>query len=56
MSKIMDYISNTATDNAIVGLFAAKNKESFYKKFNFIIRPNETGGSGMIQLYKNKLC
>lgn len=36
-----------------VGLFAATGKEEFYKKFNFIIRPNDEGGHGMIQKITN---
>lgn len=54
MNRIMDYISGTAADSAVVGLFAAKDKESFYKKFNFIPRPNESGGSGMIQYWNRR--
>ncbi|NQT67533.1 MAG: GNAT family N-acetyltransferase [Actinobacteria bacterium] len=53
MKRIMDFIYDTTADGAVVGLFAAKDKESFYKKFHFIIRPNESGGSGMIQ-YRNR--
>jgi len=52
MNRIMNYINTTAMDNARVGLFTALNKESFYEKFNFITRPNETDGSGMMQIYK----
>ena len=32
-----------------IGLFAAKGKEEFYQKFNFIIRPNIDTGHGMMQ-------
>jgi predicted GNAT family N-acyltransferase len=53
MNRIMDYISSVAADGAVVGLIAAKGKEPFYEKFNFIPRPNESGGKGMIQ-YWNK--
>ena len=53
MNRIMDYISSVAADGAVAGLIAAKGKESFYEKFNFIPRPNESGGKGMIQ-YWNK--
>lgn len=55
MNRIMDYIATNATNNALVGLLAALHKESFYKKFNFITRPNESGGSGMMQIYKSSL-
>ena len=33
----------------MVSLKAAKGKESFYKKFGFIERPNEDFGPGMHQ-------
>jgi predicted GNAT family N-acyltransferase len=51
MNKIMDFISSMAIYGAVVGLLAAKGKESFYKKFNFVPRPNESGGNGMIQYW-----
>jgi predicted GNAT family N-acyltransferase len=54
MNRIMDFISSVAVVGAVVGLFAAKDKESFYKKFNFIPRPNESGGKGMIQYWNEK--
>ncbi len=50
MNRIMNYITTAATDNAWVGLIAAPNKESFYNKFDFITRPNESLGSGMVQI------
>lgn len=47
MKRIINYLNKTATGSAVVGLLASKNKESFYKKFGFIERPNESLGSGM---------
>jgi len=47
----MNYITTAATDNAWVGLIAAPNKESFYNKFDFVTRPNESLGSGMVQIF-----
>ena len=52
MDRIMNYINTTAMNNARVGVFAAPDKEPFYKKFDFIARPNETAGSGMMCIYK----
>ena len=52
MNRIMNYINTTAMNNARVGVFAAPNKEPFYEKFNFITRPNETAGSGMMHIHK----
>jgi predicted GNAT family N-acyltransferase len=54
MERLMDYIARTATENAIVGLFAAKGKEPFYERFGFIGRPNETLGKGMIHFWPGK--
>jgi len=51
MDRIMAYIARTATEDAVVGLFAAKGKEAFYERFDFIPRPNEALGKGMIQFW-----
>ena len=51
MNRIMNYITTAATDNAWVGLIVAPNKESFYNKFDFVTRPNESLGSGMVQIF-----
>jgi len=53
MNRIMNYITTAAIDNAWVGLIAGPNKESFYEKFGFVTRPNESGGSGMVQIYNS---
>jgi len=49
MEHLIDHINNTVLQNTniIVGLFAAKGKEDFYKKFGFYVRPNENRGAGM---------
>ena len=47
MTAVMSYIENHAVKNTIIGLMAAKGKESFYERFGFITRPNETQGAGM---------
>ncbi|HEX2952802.1 MAG TPA: GNAT family N-acetyltransferase [Bacillota bacterium] len=51
MGKVMQYITKNATTGAIVGLMAAKGKESFYEKFGFWRRPNEYFGHGMMQFW-----
>jgi len=35
--------------SAMINLMAAKGKESFYKQFGFIERPNDRSGAGMAQ-------
>jgi GNAT superfamily N-acetyltransferase len=53
MQKAMDYIRKTYLQKGqkiFVNLMAAKNRESFYKKFGFEERPNEKVGAGMSQM------
>lgn len=54
MTQVMDYIKDQLGDgeNQMIGLFAAKGKEEFYKKFGFLERPNENLGAGMTQWVK----
>jgi len=54
MHRIMSYISGVAAENAIVGLFSAKGKETFYEKFGFFPRPNEKFGKGMFMFFNSK--
>jgi len=49
MDSIMEYLNKHCVEKAIIGLMAAKGKESFYKKYGFIERPNDCLGAGMIQ-------
>jgi len=51
MEKAMSYINdNIKTGQSVfVNLMAAKDKEHFYTKFGFAIRPNEKSGPGMSQ-------
>lgn len=50
VEKLIKYIkSNGIKDsNIMVGLMAAKDKEEFYQKLGFRIRPNEKEGNGMM--------
>lgn len=54
MEHIMAYISREATEGAVVGLFAAKGKEAFYERFEFIPRPNEALGKGMMRFWSGE--
>ena len=47
MEEIMKYIHKNAKKASFVGLFAAKGVEEFYKKYGFILRPNDHFGHGM---------
>lgn len=49
MDSIMEYLKKQCVERSIIGLMAAKGKESFYKKYGFIERPNDNLGAGMIQ-------
>jgi predicted GNAT family N-acyltransferase len=52
MNEIMKHISEKYPKGTMVGLMAAKGKENFYKKFEFIERPDEVYGAGMMQYTK----
>ena len=55
MKYIMDYISNTAEENSMIGLMAVKGLEPFYQKFGFFIRPFKQYGAGMVQFWKKEI-
>lgn len=50
MQRLIDYVYTHSLPNTTVtlGLMAAKDKEEFYKKFDFISRPSNAFGAGMI--------
>lgn len=50
VEKLLEYIKSNSMPNSrvIVGLMAAKDKEEFYQKLGFRIRPNEKEGNGMM--------
>lgn len=54
VEKIMHFIEDTMNegDTVLVSLMCALGKESFYNKFGFETRPNETYGAGMTQWIK----
>jgi RimJ/RimL family protein N-acetyltransferase len=49
MENLLSHIQENGFENThiAIGLFSAKGKEDFYKKFGFQIRPNENRGAGM---------
>ena len=47
MEKIERYLSVSAKKGSTIGLLAAKGKEAFYARYNYIIRPNNSLGNGM---------
>jgi len=53
MNHLLSYIEDKGCDNAYIGLMATPNKEYFYEKFDFIRRPNEKFGSGMVKFLNN---
>ncbi len=51
LSRVMEYINSQLKPGwrIMINLLAAKGKEGFYKKFDFVERPNENFGAGMCQ-------
>ena len=56
MEQVMDFIHKQLKPGYkfMVSLCSAKRKEEFYKKFGFIVRPNDDVGSGMHQWFVNE--
>ena len=54
MKHLIAHIRKNGFENTriTIGLFAAKEKEDFYEKFGFYIRPNENRGAGMEMIMK----
>ena len=52
MTKLEQYISETACDDAYIGLMSTPGQTDFYKKFGFIERPSKEFGPGMVKYYK----
>lgn len=50
VTRLVKYIKDNAFEHAhtAIGLMAAKDKENFYLKLGFRIRPNEREGPGMM--------
>ena len=53
MEQVMDFIHEQLKPGYrfMVSLSSAKGKEEFYKKFGFVVRPNEEVGPGMHQWF-----
>ena len=56
MEQVMDFIHEQLKPGYkfMVSLCSAKRKEEFYKKFGFIVRPNDDVGPGMHQWFANE--
>jgi Predicted acetyltransferase len=51
MKMVMEYINSMLEEGekVFINLMAAKGRESFYKQFGFVERPNDELGAGMTQ-------
>jgi len=47
MNNIEDYLAKVAKKGSTIGLLAAKGKEEFYSRYDYIKRPSELLGNGM---------
>lgn len=47
MEQVEIYLAAVAKKGATVGLLAAKGKESFYARYDYVSRPNDSLGCGM---------
>ena len=56
MEHMMDFIHEQLKPGYkfMVSLCSAKGKEEFYKKFGFVVRPNDDVGPGMHQWFVNE--
>lgn len=56
MEQVMDFIHEQLKPGYrfMVSLCSAKGKEDFYKKFGFVVRPNDDVGPGMHQWFVNE--
>lgn len=54
IERLVDYVKETKLSDSeiMLCLMCAKGRENFYKKFNFIARPTDNLGPGMIQYIK----
>lgn len=49
MQELMNYLDAQAPPHAFIGLMSAHNKQTFYEKFNFEVRPISRPGMFKIQ-------
>lgn len=54
INRLLEFIRSNLEpgDRVMVLLMAAKGRETFYRQFGFIDRPDETSGAGMVQWMK----
>lgn len=49
MESLLDYIKKKGCPSAYIGLMSTPNTEFFYEKFEFVKRPTESFGHGMVR-------
>ena len=56
IERLIQYVKETKLENTeiMLCLMCAKGREKFYEKFNFIARPTDSLGPGMIQYISDK--
>lgn len=47
MVELENYLAKHAGKGSTIGLLAAKGKEEFYRRYDYLLRPNEQLGHGM---------
>jgi ribosomal protein S18 acetylase RimI-like enzyme len=52
MEQIENYLASATANGATIGLLAAKGKENFYKRYDYIQRPSNSLGHGMCRFVK----
>ncbi|GAB3029001.1 GNAT family N-acetyltransferase [Bowmanella dokdonensis] len=55
MDSIESYLAKTAKPGATVGLFAARGKEGFYRRYGYLERNGEPLGKGMCRFIRHTL-
>ena len=55
MDRIMAFISHRAVRDTYVGLMSAVEKEGFYERYGFTIRPTGELGAGMTRVWNRRL-
>jgi Predicted acetyltransferase len=55
MTRLEQYLCETACDGAYIGLMSTPGRADFYKKFGFIERPTKEFGPGMVKYHSQKV-
>jgi GNAT superfamily N-acetyltransferase len=51
MDRIMAFVAERAVTDTYVGLMSAVEKEGFYERYGFTVRPTEALGAGMTRMW-----